>query len=349
MKASLFFTHAIAWTLFFVVFFNIVPRMISYPDDLVSWGGYALLLISAYLFINFYIIKQFKKMRNWMKGKGMLLVLLAFVTVSMSSCSKVPAGNVGIKFYALGGSKGVDVEVLQPGKYWIGMNEELFLFPTFTQNYTWTASHAEGKPTDESFNFQDKDGLELNADIGITYHLDAKKCPLLFQRYKKGIDEITDVFLRNMVRDALVSNASKMEVSKIYGENREVLMTNITKAIRLQTDSIGIIIEKIYWIGRIKLPEICREAINAKINATTIAVQRENELRETEAKAKKQVAEAEGNAQSTLTNAKAQAEANRLLNASLTENLVKWKALDTWDGKMPAYWGGNALPFINMK
>ena len=278
-----------------------------------------------------------------------VILLLGVVALSFSSCSKVPAGNVGVKFYATGGNKGVQTEELQPGRYWIGWNEELYLFPTFTQNYTWTASHNEGKPMDESFNFQDKDGLELNADIGITYHLNPKKCTELFQKYQKGIEEITDVFLRNMVRDALVSTCSKHNVEYIYGEGREEIMKKITVDVKAQTEVIGILVDKIYWIGRIKLPEVCKNAINAKINATQIAQQRENELRETEAKAKKQIAESEGNAKSILIQAEAQAKANRLLNASLSDNLIRNNAIDKWDGKSPTYWGGGALPFLNLK
>ncbi len=63
-------------------------------------------------------------------------------------CSKVPAGNVGIKVYLLGKSKGVDTEELPVGRYWIGINEELYKFPTFTQNYVWTKNINEGSIND---------------------------------------------------------------------------------------------------------------------------------------------------------------------------------------------------------
>ena len=67
--------------------------------------------------------------------KLLFAILLGALFVS---CSKVPAGNVGIKFYLLGKDKGVDYEVLGPGRYWIGINEELFLFPTQRQNKVWS-------------------------------------------------------------------------------------------------------------------------------------------------------------------------------------------------------------------
>ena len=57
------------------------------------------------------------------------------VVMTTTGClRKVPAGNVGIKVYLLGGEKGVDAEQKGPGRYWIGWNEDLYLFPTYKQN-----------------------------------------------------------------------------------------------------------------------------------------------------------------------------------------------------------------------
>ena len=46
--------------------------------------------------------------------------------------------------------------------------------------------------------------------------------------------------------------------------------------------------------------------------------------------------------------ATAQAKANQLLNASLTPTLVNYKAIEKWDGKLPTYSGGGAVPFLNI-
>lgn len=282
-------------------------------------------------------------MKRVIKISFMLLALTAL----LASCSRVPAGNVGIKFYSLGGSKGVDQEELGPGRYYIGVNEELFIFPTFTQNYVWTQSVDEGSETDESFTFQDVQGLQLNSDIGITYKIESSKVSVIFEKYKRGVEEITDVYLRNMVRDALVKRTSKLDVEYIYGKGRGDLIDSVTFDVRKQCDPLGINIEKIYWIGNIRLPKVVEEAINAKIKATQIAQQRENELREAEAAAKKKIAEAEGYAQSTLIKAKAQAESNKLLSNSITPNLIDYEKVSKWNGVLPTVTGSNAL--VNLK
>ena len=121
-----------------------------------------------------------------MKSKIVLFMLIVLAT----ACSKVPAGYVGVKVNLYGTSKGVQAEELAVGRYWIGMNEELYTFPTFTQNYVWTRSTTEGSPNDESISFQTNEGVVVNTDVGISYHINSKKVTDIFQKYRKGIDEI---------------------------------------------------------------------------------------------------------------------------------------------------------------
>lgn len=326
---------------FILAYGFVCPQLISSNDDfLVILGIQIFILSTTFIFYQIYWLilliikfkKKKKKMRNFKSLFGLIAILLV---MAASSCRQVPAGNVGIKFHLLGGEKGVDQEELTPGRYFIGINDKLYLFPTFTQNYVWTSSEEEGSPNDESFNFQDVQGLEINADIGITYKINPLKVNLIFEKYKRGIDEITDTYLRNMVRDALVKRTSVLDVEYIYGRGRTELIEQVTSDVDSVCRPIGIEIEKIYWIGRIKLPDAVKGAIDSKIKATQIAQQRENELREAEAAAKKKVAEAEGQAESILLRAKAQAEANKLLQNSISNVLVDYEKVKKWDGKLP--------------
>jgi len=290
---------------------------------------------------------------NFKQFKSTILLLVVIVMMSMVGfgCSKVPAGNVGVKVYLLGTEKGVDdTEVLEPGRYFIGWNRDLFIFPTFTQNYTWTKSVDEQSSTDESITFQTMEGLDVNTDIGITYRIEKSKVTEVFQKYRKGVDEITSVYLRNMVRDAFIKVGSNYPVEYVYGKGKNELITKITEETKRQVEDIGIIVEKIYLVGSMRLPDEVIKALNAKISATQKAQQRENELREAEANAKKKVAEAEGEALSIITKAKAQAEANILLSSSITPELVQYEAIKKWDGILPKV-GSSAgiIPMVDLK
>ena len=282
-------------------------------------------------------------MANWKQ-----IAALALLAGSVAACSTVPAGHVGVKVYLLGGSKGVDSEELGVGRYWIGMNEQLYIFPTYMQNYTWTKEPDSTGTEDESISFQTVEGMTANADVGISYQLDPTKINKIFQTYRRGVDEITDTFLRNMVRDALVKQASTKPIEYIYGAGKAELLAAVQADVQRQTTDIGIKIDKIYWIGEIRLPETVIASINAKNAATQMAQQRQNEVAQARAEAEKKVAEARGEADSILLKAKAQAEANRELSSSITTDLVQYRALEKWDGVLPRMTGSAAVPFINV-
>lgn len=274
------------------------------------------------------------------------MFLMIGMVAFLAACTKVPAGNVGVKFDLYGGDKGVTGEVVGPGKYWLGMNEEMYLFPTFTQSAEWKSKDESG--ADQSLSFQDSEGIVINADVGISYAIKADKADTVFQKYRKGVDEITDTYIRNMVRDALNAETSKMGVESIYGPGKEELLQKVTQRVQSQVSSIGIDVEKIYWIGAMRLPSSIINAINGKIEATQKAQQRENELQTAKAQAEIERAKAQGEADAVMIAAKAEAEANRLKQATLTNELVQYTLAQRWDGKLPQVTGGST-PLLNIK
>ncbi|MBE0438092.1 MAG: prohibitin family protein [Methylomicrobium sp.] len=278
-------------------------------------------------------------------------LLIAASLSSVTGCSKVPAGHAGIKVYLLGGSKGVDYEQLGVGRYWIGINEELYLFPTFTQNYTWTKSSAEGSRNDESIPFQTREGLVVDADVGISYRIEPSSVPKVFEKYRRGIDEITSVFLRNMVRDGLVKAASTRPIESVYGSGKTDLIAEVEVEVRNQVADLGIVIERLYWIGELRLPPTVVRALNSKIEATQKAAQRQNEVAQAKAEADKMIEAARGEAESRLAVARAEAEAIEVKGRALRDNpgVIKLNTIDKWDGKLPHYMTGDSVPILNLK
>ena len=267
---------------------------------------------------------------------GFLMALLA--VPFLSGCfQNVPAGNVGVKVYLLGKDKGVDHEVLSVGRYWIGINEQLYLFPVYQQNYAWTASLNEGKAVDESFTFQTQEGLTINADVGVSYQIDPNHVADLYQKFHQGPEEITGGFLRNIVRDELNKLGAQDSIAGILGSGKQKLFTAVQQDVAAQLAPVGIKDLRLYLLGDLRLPPIVKAAIDSKITATQKAQQAENELQQTRAEAAKKIAEAEG-----------QARANELKQKTLTPELIQWEAIQKWDGHLPQVTCA-ATPFINLK
>jgi regulator of protease activity HflC (stomatin/prohibitin superfamily) len=270
------------------------------------------------------------------------LLLLAFSI----SCSKVPAGYVGVKVHLLGDSKGVDNEILGVGRYWIGVNEELYVFPTFKVTKVWTRDKQEDSPANEEMVFQTKEGLVVTADVGLTYSVEPDKVAVLFKTYRNGIEEITHVYIRGFIRDALTQIASEYEVTEAYGPKKNEIITRAEKLVRAELEPKGITVDKLYWVGAIRLPEKVQQALDSKIEATQKALQRENEVAQARAEADKKIAEARGDA-----------EALRLKAATLTTQNLEWErlqiqkmAIEKWKGEVPATMvPGASIPFLGVK
>lgn len=282
---------------------------------------------------------------------GFITVLLLIIAVLlMVGCEKVPAGNVGVKFNLYGSDKGVDSVELPPGRYFINpWSQEITNFPTFTQTRVWCSPPKEGDP-DETVQFNTAEGSQLAACIGITYHVDPTKVTKLFQTWRKGIDEITDTYLHNMVRNSLVNRAAPMSVEQVYGSQKSVLLQAIKTEVKSQAAPVGIIVDELYWVGPFGLPKGIQDGINAKVRSTQMAEQRNNEIAQAKAEASKIEAEATGKANAALTIATAEATAIKLRGDALRDNpgVAQLNAIEKWDGHLPQYQLGGTTPFINV-
>lgn len=353
----IYFLAAILLATTALVFGVAAPMLISAPSWIAVVLG--LVLIALYFPFAVWIIRRITaRVRNQTTSTTNLsdilkrtapILLLALTAFGTSACSKVPAGQVGVRVNLYGDDKGVQNEVLGPGRYWVGWNQDLYLFPTFTQTHTWTADTTDDSPANESITFQDKQGLTINADVGVSFHIEPTQVSSVFQKYRAGIDEINHKFLHNLVRDAFVECASNMDVADIIGIKKPELLDKVITRVRKEVGGIGINIEYIAVVGEMRLPQIVMESINGKIEATQKAQQRQNEVAEATAAANKRIEEAKGNAESIRLNAIAQADANKIINASLTPTLVQYMATQKWDGQLPKFTGSAAIPFLNVE
>ena len=84
--------------------------------------------------------------------------------------------------------------------------------------------------------------------------------------------------------------------------------------------------------------DVLQAAIDEKNTAVQNALKVENEKKAAIAEAEKVVAAAKG-----------KADANRILQQSITPELIQLKAVEKWDGKLPLSTGGNTLPFLKLQ
>ena len=262
---------------------------------------------------------------------------VAFIVWVFFICT-VPAGYVGVlvNLYA---DKGVQNEVKSTGRYFLTINEQMYLFPTFNvlKNY------------EDVFVFQTSDAMDIQAHLGVEYNIDPDKAAQVFQVYRKGIDEITEINIRQYISDAVIKHASNIDINVLTQGGKSKLLEDATAELRSRLTPIGIRVIKLSWLDDLRYPQQVRDSINAKIEASQRALLRENEVAQSRAEAQKAIEQARGIAESTKIRAQAEADAIAIKAKALADNpaILQLNAIERWDGKLPVYMTeGAAVPFI---
>lgn len=269
-----------------------------------------------------------------------LAMLLAAVLVV--GCTRIEPGYVGIKVNQYGSQKGVEDFPLLTGRVWFNpFTHSVYEFPTYMQNRSWTST-SEWGDEDESISFNSSEGATISADVGLNYTIQADKVPHIFVKHRQSVEVITQTYLRNKVRDALNRAGSQFKAVDIFGEKKQDLLDKAQNLLQEEVADDGFIIDTLTFLNAPQADVRVMDSINSVIEATQLAIEAENKVRQIEAEARQSVAKAKGESESVLMQAQAQAQANRLLTESITPALIQYKMLEQWDGVAPKVLGGGA-------
>ena len=300
---------------------------------------------------------------------GLSVLAMAFF-VSCASCTRVDVGHVGIRIKLAGSSRGVQNSPIVSG--WVAYNpltEDIIEFPTSIQNEIWTKSPHEGNPNDESITFASSEGVAINADVAIAYHVEASMAPRLYARFRQpDINALTDGYVHNLARAILNERASTMPVAQIYGVGKSQLEHDTQSLMNTRLNPDGFFVDQISFTAALRLPDNVVAAINRTIEATQNAQQAQNRVALVEAEARQAVARAEGSANAARTEARgaadallirtradaenreimatALAHANATIQASLTPQVLRAREIDRWNGVLPLYGGGQNMQLL---
>lgn len=273
---------------------------------------------------------------------------ISFLFALSCGCTTVPPGYVGIKVNQWGSNRGVQDYPIVTGRVnYNPVTEDIIVYPAFAQPVSWSKSN-NGNAPNEEVSFNSKLGLQFTSDISLTYQLDRSRAPYFYDKFRQeNMDIFTHGYMRNVARDVVNEISAKYTDDEIMGAGKEAILAAVKIELNKRLKDIGISIDQIGFTSAIRPPQSLVDAIEAKQKSIQKAIQKENELRETQAEAAKIVAAAEGTRK-----------ANEIVAKSIDANpsILKWRemdiqksAIDKWDGAMPQYQGSGNLPFILMK
>jgi regulator of protease activity HflC (stomatin/prohibitin superfamily) len=279
---------------------------------------------------------------------SLAVFIVGIIVFSNTGCTRIDAGHVGIKVNLYGSDKGVQDIAEVTGMVWYNpMTTNVYEFPTFVQHKVWTSSLNEGSTNNEEFTVTTKDGLSLSFDVGLDYAVNPNKVAEIFRKYRKDLPQITAEFIRTLVRNSYNQVASNYTAEDMVSRRSEyeiqvkaLLMKDMTTA-GFEVTQVGI-------IGKVRMPPSLEEAVNSKIKAVQDAIRAENEKQRTIAEAQKKIEEAKGEAEALRIRAESEANANKLMNTTLSPTIIQKMYIEKWDGKLPVY-GQTPTLFKNLQ
>lgn len=257
---------------------------------------------------------------------------LTLITLNiLSSCTTIQQGQVGVKR-----KKGIidPVPVLEGRTRVNPFNTVVFKIPTLTKNLKLTLP------------LPSKEGLTVEAEISIIYHLDPMSVPQLLKDV--GADFESQLILP-VFCSAASDVAARFYAKDLHSGERSVIELEIIDKMNTSLAKRGIILDNVL-LKSIKLPDGLRRTIEQKLEAEQeaqrmqfvkqqqeadaerriIEARGEQQVAILKAEGEKQAAElkAEGQANATLIQAEADAKANELLRQSLTEEVLRLRSIE---------------------
>lgn len=231
---------------------------------------------------------------------GIVVVVIIFIIIFWSRVTTtIEAGHAGVLFKTFGG--GVDTtQTFGEGFHFLAPWNKMVVYETRQQEIA------------EDMNVLSSNGLEIKADVSAWYRPEYKKIGLLHANV--GTD-----YLRRVVIPALRSSArsviGRYTPEQIYSTKRDAIQDEIFVEAKQILDEKYVDLIQIL-IRSIVLPNTIKSAIEGKLKQEQESLEYEFKLQKAEKEALRQIIDAQG-----------KAEANRILNASLTSNILREKGI----------------------
>jgi len=179
-----------------------------------------------------------------------------------------------------------------------------------------------------------KDLQEVKLDVVVNWHIDPTKVNKVYQNIGDE-EQIVDRILIPAVGEVVKAAAAKKNAEEILTKRPE-LKAEIDANLDDRLLNYGIVLDSVSLLD-VQFSREFAQAIEQK------------QIAEQEAQRAAYIAQkAAREAEAEVNRARGKAEAQRLLQETLTPAILQNKALEVWDGKFPLVYGGGALPFINI-
>lgn len=255
---------------------------------------------------------------KWKVRPRMLFGLLWLLLMLFGCFSTIKTGEIGIK--------------TRFGKIIGSTTNEGIVFKLPFEQIKKINIKVQKYENEEAFSTSTKD-LQIvnNIKVAINYQIDGSKAVNLFKTV--GTNYNTTV-LEPAIQETIKAVFSKYTAEEIVTKRSEIsLDMNNTLDERVKEYGINSVAVS---INNFDFSESYNQAIEKKAVAEQEVETSKNQLEKAKIDAEKKKVEAQG-----------EAEANALLEQSLTDQIIAQQFIEKWNGQLPTTMTGDAIPFIN--
>lgn len=180
-----------------------------------------------------------------------------------------------------------------------------------------------------------KDLQSVNSKIAVNYSLVPAKVADI---YREIGNDYKDRIISPSIQEAVKSVTARYTAEELITKRSEV-SDSIKKELTDRVSDVGINVQGLNIVD-FDFSDSFNQSIERKVTAEQDAKAAENKLKQVKFEADQAIAVATGKAQ-----------AQKIEGEALRANpeVLKLRAIERWSGVMPTYWGGGALPFLDIK
>lgn len=228
------------------------------------------------------------------------IALIGFLILTRTTFLTIDPGQGGVLFKRFGG--GIDIEhVYGPGFHVVMPWNKMYIYDVRVQEHY------------EKMEVLSKNGLTIAVELSFRYKPSYQELGQLHNNVgPQYLDKIINPEIRSATREVI----GKYLPEELYSSKREAIQIEIFERTQEEVEKKHLFLDAVLIRG-VTLPETLQAAIERKLKEEQSSLEYEYRLQRERQEAERRIIEAQ-----------AKADANRILNASLTSNILRDKGIE---------------------
>lgn len=265
-----------------------------------------------------------------MKGKkygligaiALLIVLVIGLLTTITCIKKVPVGYDAIVYNM---NKGVTGEVLTQGWSIVAPTKKIMLFSISNDQLLLTKDSRENSKDDESFKVATSDNASIAISFQMTYRFKEDTLVDTYKAYRMDGDGIINNRVKTVLKSTISEVTTSRSLMELYSGNRAEINTEITEYLDKKFEKqYGLVVIDASIID-VHPDKQLQQAIDNRVKAQQKADQAKAEQETAKVEAATEKIKAQNDADIEVMKAKAEAESNKIISNSITDELIRMK------------------------